>query len=75
MSLPLQIKDDHRLRVQGAPAPFTLAAGPFRNSGRPDEDVAEATALYFLTVGTQGFEGYRAVMPGRFALVRGRFGE
>jgi hypothetical protein len=46
----------------------------FKSSGAPDEDVAEATALFFLVRGTPRFEPYRAAMPARFALIAKRFG-
>lgn len=46
----------------------------FRSSGAPDEDAAEATALFFLVRGTPRFEPYRAAMPRRFALIAARFG-
>jgi hypothetical protein len=46
----------------------------FHSSGAPDEDAAEATALFFLVRGTPRFEQYRAAMPRRFALIAKRFG-
>ena len=46
----------------------------FRSSGAPDEDAAEATALFFLVRGTPRFEPYRQAMPRRFALIAKRFG-
>ena len=55
-------------------APSTYAALSFRKSGLPHEDVAEATALYFLVLGTPGFDAHRAAMPARFALLAARFG-
>jgi hypothetical protein len=56
-------------------APSQYAVLSFRNSGWPYEDAAEATALYFLVLGTPAFGDYRASMAGRFALLRARFGE
>jgi hypothetical protein len=58
-----------------AEAPSQYALGAFRNSGRPDEDVAEATALRFLLLGTADFERARTAMPARFALLAERFGD
>jgi hypothetical protein len=55
-------------------APSTYAALSFRKSGLPHEDVAEATALYFLVLGTPGLDAHRAAMPARFALLAARFG-
>ena len=55
-------------------APSRYAIISFRNSGWPFEDAAEATALYFLVLGTPAFEIYRATMPARFALIHARFG-
>jgi len=55
-------------------APSRYAVIAFRNSGWPFEDAAEATALYFLVLGTPAFESYRAAMPARFALIHARFG-
>ena len=60
------IKSDRR-----APSKYALYA--FRKSGLPSEDASEATALYFLTRGTPAFDGYRAGMPARFALLDARF--
>jgi hypothetical protein len=53
--------------------PSRYASAAFRGSGDPDEDAAEATALYFLVRGTLRYDGYRAAMPARFALLVARF--
>ncbi len=55
-------------------APSRYAIVSLANSGWPFEDAAEATALYFLVLGTPAFETYRATMPARFALIHTRFG-
>lgn len=55
-------------------APSFYAVSSFRNSGSPDEDAAEATALYFLVLGTAAFPVHRTRMPARFALLDARFG-
>jgi len=55
-------------------APSRYAVVSFASSGWPFEDAAEATALYFLVLGTPAFEAYRATMPARFALIHARFG-
>ena len=60
------IKSDH-----GVPSKYARVA--FRNSGWPYEDGAEATALYFLVLGTPAFDSYRETMPARFALLHDRF--
>ena len=57
---------------RGAPSHFAILS--FRHSGWPHEDVAEATALYFLIRGTPAFDTYRTTMPARFALLDARFG-
>ncbi len=49
------------------------AQDALKNSGLAFEDAAETTALYFLTLGTDSFESYRATMPARFALLAARF--
>ncbi len=54
-------------------APSEYARISLRNSGAPDEDAAEATALYFLVLDTPAFDAYRAVMPKRFGLIAQRF--
>jgi hypothetical protein len=54
-------------------APSEYARISLRNSGAPDEDAAEATALYFLVLGTPAFDAYRAAMPKRFGLIAQRF--
>jgi hypothetical protein len=56
---------------RGAPSKYALSS--FRKSGLPFEDVAEATALYFLTRGTPAFAAHREAMPARFALLDARF--
>lgn len=56
-------------------APSRYAMSPFRGSGDPDEDVAEATALYFLVRGTPAFQRYRAAMAARFASLVARFAD
>jgi hypothetical protein len=53
--------------------PSEYARASFASSGALDEDVAEATALYFLERGTPAFARYRARMPARFALLAERF--
>jgi hypothetical protein len=55
-------------------APSRYAVVSFQSSGWPFEDAAEATALYFLVLGTPAFEAYRTTMPARFALIHARFG-
>ena len=54
-------------------APSRYAMSSFRGSGDPDEDAAEATALYFLVRGTPAYERYRSAMPARFASLVARF--
>jgi hypothetical protein len=54
-------------------APSAYARTSYRSSGAPDEDAAEATALYFLVLGTPAFDAYRAAMPKRFGLIATRF--
>jgi hypothetical protein len=53
--------------------PSEYARMAFRNSGAPDEDAAEATALFFIERGTPAFDAYRAAMPKRFGLIAKRF--
>jgi hypothetical protein len=54
-------------------APSEYARISYRSSGAPDEDAAEATALFFLERGTPAFDAYRAAMPKRFGLIATRF--
>jgi hypothetical protein len=56
---------------RGVPSQYARIA--YRNSGWPYEDAAEATALYFLVLGTPAFDSYRETMPARFALLHARF--
>jgi hypothetical protein len=60
--------------ARDASPPSRYASSSFRGSGDPDEDVAEATALYFLVHGTPLYARYQAAMPARFALLLARFG-
>jgi len=54
-------------------APSMYADLSYRNSGQPDEDAAEATALYFSVVDTPALKFHRDRMPARFALLDARF--
>jgi len=52
-----------------ASPPSRYASSSFRGPGDPDEDVAEATALYILVSDTPLYARYQAAMPARFALL------